>query len=642
MQPYKVIYILSIFLLVISPCWSQPELPDLPEYDPVFDHFRELRSGGQDPIPELDRIITEHSGTKIDAYARLQKAMELVEPGNIEIILSILESIIADFPGSREAMFARSNIIDYHHDTNFGPWKVETNELFQDAGAPPLEELWSGDARPRPAPTQLNKDEHDDLCALLILEAGDIYFDEVSTEQVVNLDTYLVLNYPERFDGRYCADAISQQIDHELNPYTGQVTVESIDAPEFVPPVLTFEPPFVNGANMESPVNVKIRAQDGTLSESSLMDLTTAEFIVDGQKIEQLYGKSSIENGRWECVLSIEEEFALGEHQGTFRISDLGENEAEIEFHFTVIDRPQSLVLPALGDSILSLRNQHENDGANNLLTLEKVQGKATRSAVAFDLANTNLDYLSQATLVLNIDPSEGVNGWGNGRTISVQTITTPWVEGNGMNFGLKNKDQEPGSGSGTTWFSPIDEDISNDSSNSAVNWNGGGIATNPPTAPAVVISNLQSGEVLFDVTGDVLNGADNGWLILKDQENVGSKISFYSREGAAAAGDPDLAPRLILEFGDPVASTVPPSNSLLSKIGLGSIGTRLHQRRDGSELRSIKEVLQENPVAALAAEQIILEATRSNPLLSLTSRVAYRTWLAEEIQIAASQIWTV
>lgn len=317
------------------------EEPGLPEYNPVFEHYRQLRSSGQDTVSELERISAEHSGTRIDAYARLRKAMELVKPGNIDIVLSTLESIINDFPGSREAMFARANIIYYDHETDFRSWKVDMDELFQDAGAPPLDELWAGNARPRPAPSQLNQEEHDDLCASLIIEAGEIFFEEVNSEMVLNLDTYLILNYPERFDGQYSVNVASQQVGYELNPYSGQLHVESMDVPEFVPPILVFERPFTNGGTVESPVRVQIRARDGTLSESSLMDLTTAECIVDGRKVEQLYGKSTIENGQWECVLSIEEEFAPGEHFGVFRLSDTGGNGAELEFCFSVIgDRP--------------------------------------------------------------------------------------------------------------------------------------------------------------------------------------------------------------------------------------------------------------------------------------------------------------
>ena len=290
-------------------------------------------------------------------------------------------------------------------------------------------------------------------------------------------------------------------------------------------------------------------------------------------------------------------------------------------------------------DLALSQRFDHQNDGSNLSLILEKIQGKATRNAVAFDVTGTNLEGLSRATLVLTIDSSQAVNGWGNGRTISVQAITQPWEEGNGWHFGLKKKDQIAGDGSGATWFSPVDEDISNDSANSVINWNGATNSVYPPTAPAVQITNFQSGEVTFDVTADVLNGAENGWLILKDQENVGSKVSFYSREGAAAAGNPDFAPRLILEFGSPVASATP-SKSLLAKFGFGSIVTKLRPSRGSSELRSVREILQDSPIVALAAEQLLYEATRTNPVLNMTARTAYRSWLAEDLRVAAAPVW--
>lgn len=302
---------------------------------------------------------------------------------------------------------------------------------------------------------------------------------------------------------------------------------------------------------------------------------------------------------------------------------------------FEVADSGPISILTSQDTSLIH-RKLHQNEGANPLLALEKIQGKATRIAVAFDLAGVALNGLSRATLVLTIEPNEHIDGWGNGRTISAQAITTPWQEGNGWSFGLKKKDQIAGSGSGATWFSPVDEDISNESANSVVNWNGATSSVYPPTAPAVQIDNFQSGEIAFDVTTDVLNGAENGWLVLKDQENVGSKVSFYSREGAAAAGNPDLAPRLILEFGDPVASAAIPADSFLAKTGLGSISTKFRVTQNGGELRSVREILQDSPVAALATEQLLSEATRTNPVLNLTARTAYRSWLAEDLRIAA------
>ena len=48
-----------------------------------------------------------------------------------------------------------------------------------------------------------------------------------------------------------------------------------------------------------------------------------------------------------------------------------------------------------------------------------------------------------------------------------------------------------------------------------------------------------------------------------------------------------------------------------------------------------MREVLQRNPVAALAAEQVLYEVTRAYPMLSLTSGLVYRSWLADTVLIA-------
>ena len=122
---------------------------------------------------------------------------------------------------------------------------------------------------------------------------------------------------------------------------------------------------------------------------------------------------------------------------------------------------------------------------------------------------------LTSATLVLSIDPSDQVTGWGNGETVTVKPVAVAWQEGNGKKHGLPSNQQTTGSGAGTTWFSPIDENIS--------------------TAPPLTVHNHQSGELRFDVTQDVLNGVTHGWLLRKDAESKGSKVSFYSREGGGA-----------------------------------------------------------------------------------------------------------
>ena len=420
--------------------------------------------------------------------------------------------------------------------------------------------------------------------------------------------------------------------DQETLTEIGTAIIQAFDAAgaDKLPPFMVNFTPL----SLEPPIQILIEPDgpEGYGLFYSLRDLNAdpREFIFQSDLIEFSATKDLVDNT----------DLPPGSYLLSLAVRDGFGREVEMDYNIKITSDEEVLIVSSSQDTTLSQRYLHQNDGANPLLTLEKIQGKPSRSSVFFDLSGAILNGLSRATLVLSIEPNEHVDGWGNGRTISAQAITTPWQEGNGWSFGLKKKDQFAGNGSGATWFSPADQDISNDSANSAVNWDGAADSVYPPTAPSVQISNFQSGEVAFDVTTDVLNGAEHGWLILKDQENVGSKISFYSREGAAAAGNPDLAPRLILEFGDPVASGASPSDGFLAKAGLGSIGTKFRATQNGGELRSVREVLQENPVAALATEQLLYEATRTNPVLNITARAAYRSWLAEDSRIAAVPAW--
>jgi hypothetical protein len=74
--------------------------------------------------------------------------------------------------------------------------------------------------------------------------------------------------------------------------------------------------------------------------------------------------------------------------------------------------------------------------------------------------------------------------------------------------------------------------------------WKGG---TFGPVTDSVLHTNATTGEVSFDVTADVVAG-DSAWLIKKADENTPGRANYYSREGAAAAGKPELAPKLLLE----------------------------------------------------------------------------------------------
>jgi hypothetical protein len=303
----------------------------------------------------------------------------------------------------------------------------------------------------------------------------------------------------------------------------------------------------------------------------------------------------------------------------------------------TVVDSPpapSNETLPSSKDTLVYERETHANEGANPRLTLEKITGKAARNLLGFDLSGVDISSLTKATLVLTIDPSDQVTGWGNGETVSVKPLTVAWQEGNGKKHGLPGSQQTAGSGAGATWFGPIDENISNDSSNGVVQWSGGATYATTGATPPLVVRNQQTGELRFDVTQDILNGAEHGWLLRKDAENRGSKVSFYSREGSATLG-----PRLILEYGDLQAATLP----RLALGGLSVFGaaadffglSRRHSSLQASAAhgegpRRIKDFLRGSARSAYVGEQVLLGFAGRHPLAQLGTRLAYRSWLRE------------
>ena len=62
-------------------------------------------------------------------------------------------------------------------------------------------------------------------------------------------------------------------------------------------------------------------------------------------------------------------------------------------------------------------------------------------------------------------------------------------------------------------------------------------------------MTNGQTGQISFDVTVDVLAGANFDWVLQKDKEGQSGHVRLYSKEGAAAVGDPSLAPMLVIEY---------------------------------------------------------------------------------------------
>jgi hypothetical protein len=216
-----------------------------------------------------------------------------------------------------------------------------------------------------------------------------------------------------------------------------------------------------------------------------------------------------------------------------------------------------------LPDSFVRAGSPNKNEGANPQLVVRQ-QGNI-RSLIRFDLPQFGLPAgWTAARLVLTIDSSDPPGGWGpSGRPVNVHRITGDWAEGNGMSF--EQPPPDPGSGEGVTWNCAVDTDISDMGSDCPGSlWNGGESAIATATAPSANITNGMSGEVSWDVTQDVLDAVGGapffGWMVKKGSPQNGN-VRFYSREGAAAAGNLDLGPRLILEF--------PPSPSSIAARGV-------------------------------------------------------------------------
>jgi hypothetical protein len=103
------------------------------------------------------------------------------------------------------------------------------------------------------------------------------------------------------------------------------------------------------------------------------------------------------------------------------------------------------------------------------------------------------------------------------------------------------------GTGEGVTWKCAKDTNIANQNDDCTTPWNGGTFAA--ATATSVIHTNNQTGPVSWNVKADVIAGAGNGWVIKKQNEGQNGQVRYYSKEGAALAGNPNLTPRLVLVF---------------------------------------------------------------------------------------------
>lgn len=603
-------------------------------------------------LHEIESLSADYKNQVWDAEARMHRAYIA---GNVrqnsDQARTILESIVADFPETEVSLRAQVSLADdwllrQEYDSKsivFEEYIQRLESVIAEAGGHPL----TSPAVSELGASFLDEDEQINILDLVYRTAASRLksaatrgrFSHANPDKNGlavalgwNIRAWILVPEAFRYRQMYSLYDDAAEI--------LEITLETV-TDDLTPPTLTGLLPVPSSVvNSPRPL-IQLDVTSGRLTEQALA-MSSLKMSVDGVIVApKILPSVNLEPNEPFLSLNVNyrpsEALAIGRHEVAFEIEELGlnQNRATAAWEFTIVDKPNQTTLNVSQDSIIQSRDNHRNEGANTLLTLEKITGKATRNLVAFDLADVQTNGLTNATLVLNIDPDEHVNGWGGGDTVSVQTVTTPWVEGNGKSFGLKKKDQVDGSGQGVTWFSPVDDNISNDSSNSVTQWDGASLFANPATAPPVTVANHQTGELRFDVTQDVLNGAEHGWLLSKDQENKGSKVSFYSKEGAAAAGDTELAPKLILQYGSPSASNG--SNQTVALNG----SHYLKAITRSSENSSLKEVLQKNATLAYTGQVVITTALNKNPMGQMVARTAYRSWLNDSLTLASLARYT-
>ncbi len=685
--------VLLLLIFLVGTAWAQNEPPQ--GFEPeiavgpeamLIQATNLLEEGkSQESWDLLERICNDFAGQNWEAEARMHKAFILTTRRQTEAAEAMLASIVADFPQSEIALRARMNEVDFwflrhplaQRDSRSAvieQYLDKLDELIAEAGGSSLRGESYRVVSPR---SHLSDAEQ----LAILYELYNLGAARLSSATIV---------------GQFSADTP----DIESDKRAFQMLIRAI---EFLPVALDLQmsqmlasdgraifgimepdrenlPPLVydlqpsDGAQVSSlRPEISFRVTGGTVHEQ-MVHVGRLEFEVDGVEVPDLERRLKIDANLEEVdepflVFTVSyhpgEDLPLGQHTVRASVIKLGmsDHPTEVEWTFTITeasppppDDPTSDTLPATKDTTIYDRGPHKNEGANPRLLLKKVQGKPAHFLVGFDTANLNTNGLTKATLVLTIDSSQNVTGWGNGRQIRARRVLTEWAEGNGMSLELPNNQQTSGSGSGATWFSPVDANIANNQADSAVTWSGGMSFTAPSTAPTVTIKNHQSGEVAFEVTEDLLLGAPHGWLISRDQD-VGSQVAFHSREAGAA-----LAPRLVLEYGPTVAGnshqSLPFGLPLLASMrthpitttsalwseGQSRVGNLMAGNAWDANSRAVvtlkpletspearpglRQTLRQSPMLAFAGEQLVSSLVGPNPITQGIAGTAYRGWL--------------
>jgi len=176
-------------------------------------------------------------------------------------------------------------------------------------------------------------------------------------------------------------------------------------------------------------------------------------------------------------------------------------------------------------DSFLREGIKDSNEGANEVLRIMGTGPINNRALIAFDQGQieTVLDgkSLESATLKIFVVGNDGK--WTDDQTISIHSLTAQWIEGNGINAPFGNF---IGTQKGVSWNCT-------DGTN-CTNWDGG-IYDLTPTNSVRITNEVDGLWIEFDVTRDIEAFVDdsenNGWIIMKSDEDSPGRINFAARE---------------------------------------------------------------------------------------------------------------
>ncbi|HEX4966359.1 MAG TPA: DNRLRE domain-containing protein [Thermoanaerobaculia bacterium] len=203
----------------------------------------------------------------------------------------------------------------------------------------------------------------------------------------------------------------------------------------------------------------------------------------------------------------------------------------------------QTVTLPAVADSTLKQSPANKNRGSDPTLELAGDGRVLVRFDQAAITAAVGSGRLVSASLELFVHSATG--SWGSdGRPIEAHMVTAAWTE------------------AGVTWNCAVDANPANNKLDCATPWNGGSFADD--ATDSVVQTSAENVWVPFDVTADVaafLGGTPNqGWLIVKADDDQSGKADYGSREGTSAE-----RPRLVLVVESAAHDQVPPSLAITS-----------------------------------------------------------------------------